>query len=179
MEVLLVFIGLAIIGSFLDNSTNDKGKDKAKSSSTIPTTQTKYEHIAQPINNIKKETINVDEKIVVNNYYTQNNITIQQNNYSNSDSSKHTDHTERVWKRMGYRVKYGETYSYKHYGNEIYTPNQVEKIGSNYHVHTSENGLARKLLSDTGSKRMAKDILVDQYGYTQNNAKKLVGYRGY
>ena len=46
-------------------------------------------------------------------------------------------------------------------------------------VHTSEKGLAKKLLKRTGSRRMAKDILVQQYGYSQSGAKHLAGYRGY
>lgn len=46
-------------------------------------------------------------------------------------------------------------------------------------VHTSETGLARKLLNNTGSKRMAKDILVEKYGYSQSEAKGLAGYKGY
>ena len=54
------------------------------------------------------------------NYYTQNNVYIQ-NNYG----IKPEAHTERVWKRLGYEVRYGESYAYKYYGNEIYTEDQV------------------------------------------------------
>ena len=46
-------------------------------------------------------------------------------------------------------------------------------------VHTSKIGLAKKLLRDTGSKRMTKDILVERYGYSQSEAKSLAGYKGY
>ena len=115
---------------------------------------------------------------VVNNYYVQNNVYIQQNNYHNKSKDENKDHSEKVWKRLGYKVKYGETYSYKFYGNEIFKPSQVERIGSNQ-VKYSESGLARKLLNDTGSKKHAKDILVNQYGYSQASAKSLVGYNGY
>jgi len=59
------------------------------------------------------------------------------------------------------------------YGNEIYKPDQVEKIGS-YQVHYSETGLAKKLLDNTGSKSHAKDILVDNYGLSESKAKRLV-----
>jgi len=55
-----------------------------------------------------------------NNYYTQNNIYIQ-NNYG----TKAEAHTKRVWKRLGYEVRYGERYAYKYYGNEIYMEDQV------------------------------------------------------
>jgi len=118
------------------------------------------------------------EETIVNNYYTQNNVYVQQNNYYEKPSQELSDHTAKIWKRLGYSIKHGETYSYKFYGNEIFKPNQVERIGSN-HVKYSESGLARKLLNDTGSKKHAKDILVNQYGYSQASAKSLVGYNGY
>ena len=69
--------------------------------------------------------------------------------------------------------------------NNIYVQNNYSKkkkkksYTKTYSVHTSETGLAKKLLNNTGSKRAAKDILVDQYGYTQKEAKRLAGYRGY
>jgi len=63
--------------------------------------------------------------------------------------------------------------------NNYYKKKKKKTYSKTYLVHTSESGLADKLLSRTGSKRVAKDILVDQYGYSQNEAKSLVGYRGY
>jgi hypothetical protein len=62
-----------------------------------------------------------EKKTIINNVYIQNNVYVQYNNYS----SKSEAHTEAVWKRKGYSVKYGETYAYKHYGNEIFTEDQV------------------------------------------------------
>ena len=63
--------------------------------------------------------------------------------------------------------------------NNYYKKKKKKSYTKTYNVHTSENGLANKLLKNTGSKRRAKDILVDQYGYTQKEAKRLAGYRGY
>lgn len=112
------------------------------------------------------------KKSTVNNYYTQKNTYVQQNNYYNNSSK---GLTERVWKRLGYSIKYGEKYSYKFYGNEIFTPDQVKMMSTNK-VQCSENGLTKKLLSDTKSKKMTKNILVKQYGYSESNAKNLVEY---
>ena len=54
-------------------------------------------------------------------------------NMSNSSAFKFAEkgtkgHTARVWRKKGYKIKAGETYSYKYYGNEVYTKNQVEKL---------------------------------------------------
>ena len=116
---------------------------------------------------------------IINNYYIQNNVSIQKNDYTkNPDELK--DHTKRIWKKLGYEVNYGETYSYKMYGQKIYTPEQVSKISSHdYKIKYSKTGLANKLLENTGSKRMAKDILVEEYDIVESEAKKLVGYKGY
>lgn len=48
---------------------------------------------------------------------------------SKKSNDKNKDHTEAVWKRLGYQIKSGETYSYKFYGREIFTPDQVERVG--------------------------------------------------
>lgn len=74
---------------------------------------------------------------------------------------------------MGYRLKSGETYSYKFYGNKIFTPKQVDKIGS-CQIRYSETCLAKKLLNDTGSKSHTKDILVENYGLPESKARRLV-----
>ena len=116
-----------------------------------------------------------NRQTVINNHYTQN-VYVQQNNYYNKSKDENKDHSKKVWKRLGYRVKYGERYSYKFYGNEIYTPQQVEKISS-YHVKYSEKGLTNKILKDTGSKQHTIKILVDNYGISENRAKSLVGYQ--
>ena len=39
-------------------------------------------------------------------------------------------HTAKVWNRKGYQIKQGENYSYKYYGNLVYTREQVEKESS-------------------------------------------------
>lgn len=126
------------------------------------------------------ETKDSEKTHITNNYYVQNTVNIQVNHHATS-SEELKDHSEEVWERLGYRVIGGEDYAYKMYGREIYTPDQVELIGSSgsLTVKYSEEGLVKKLLRDTGSKKMTKDILAEQYGYSQAEAKGLVGYRGY
>mgnify|MGYP006995719158 CR=1 FL=1 len=111
--------------------------------------------------------------IINHNYYTQNNVYVQQNNCYKKSKSKNKDHSEKVWNNLGYRIKYRETFSYKMYGKEIFTPNQVEKIGS-YQIKHSESGLAKKLLNNTGSKSHAKNILVNNYSLSESKAQKLL-----
>lgn len=186
MEFILVFIALGLLVSFLSTVNEDKKtssyldemKKKTKaaneelSKNQIITPTILEEDYEQEKESKKSQTINI--------YNTQNIINVYESPSSKSKSrySKNTDHTKNVWKKLGYKIKYGETYSYKFYGNEIFTPDQVESIKSTLYVHTSENGLAHKLVSNTKSKRIAKDILVDEYGYTESEAKKLVGYKG-
>ncbi len=43
----------------------------------------------------------------------------------------------------------------------------------------SVKALGEKLVEQTGYKRTAKDILVEQYGFSQDTAKYAVGYSGY
>jgi|GEM_PF-6808417 hypothetical protein len=84
-----------------------------------------------PSNN-KKNCIDIEliddepkkEKKVINNYYVQNNI------YVNNSSKKKEGHTYFKWKELGYQVKKGEVYTYKLYGHEVYTEDQVYKISS-------------------------------------------------
>jgi hypothetical protein len=63
------------------------------------------------------------------------------------NSSKIEGHAERVWERMGYRVKYGETYAYKFYGNEIFTSDQVVK--KVYSSHEGKKRFRRSRESET------------------------------
>lgn len=108
--------------------------------------------------------------------------------WERSTAEELKDHTEKVWDKLGYRVKSGETYSYKFYGREIFTPDQVEKIG-NYRNRIARPGLSENqlkvktiglaLVEKTGSKRAAKDILVEKYGLDEKTAKYAAGYRGY
>lgn len=126
----------------------------------------------------KLKLLKKDNENIVKNYYTQN-VYVQQNNYYNNSKSEdeNKDHSEKVWKRLGYKIKNGETYSYKFYGNKIFTPDQVEKIGSHYQIKYSETGLTKKLLKDTGSKAHTKNILIDNYGVSESRANKLVGWK--
>lgn len=172
MSGFFIFIGiLALIGyadQFLNTQTHTNTtptkSDAPKSSTSVKT----YDYDEK-----SNETKNQSH---TNNVYIQNNVYV--NVHQPKSSTKHTDHTEKVWNQLGYEVKDGETYAYKHYGNEIYRPNQVLKSSSN-RVRYSEEGLARKLINDTGSKKFAKDILVKEYGFSESNAKNLVGYKGY
>ena len=43
----------------------------------------------------------------------------------------------------------------------------------------SVTSLGESLACQTGSKRAAKDILVDEYGFSEKTAKYAAGYRGY
>jgi hypothetical protein len=115
----------------------------------------------------------------VHNHYTQNNIYIQ-NNYG----SKPEAHTAKVWKRLGYKVNYGESYAYKYYGNEIYTEDQVRKISGSSNGHLSSNqkkvkSLGTALVKKHGSKQKAKSILVNHYGFDEDTAKYGAGFSGY
>jgi len=168
MEFLLLLIVGSIIYGFIVKhlETKDTNADinfLNKSSNVVDTDE------------VKQRKAKRENNTTINNYYTQNNIYVQQNNYSKKSKSKDTstDHSEKVWNKLGYRIKRGESYSYKFYGNMIFTPDQVEKIGS-YKVQYSETGLAKKLLKDTGSKSHAKDILVHNYGLSKSKAQNLL-----
>lgn len=172
IEFLLVIIALGTIEALYEKITNRTSSNKINSTSNNQSRSlSKYDDFVYS----KKEE---PKKSVVNNFYIQKNTYVQQNNYYNKSSEESKGHTEKVWKRLGYSIKYGESYAYKFYGNEIFKPNQVERLSTN-RVKYSENGLAQKLLSDTKSKKMSKDILVKEYGYSETNAKNLVGYKGY
>lgn len=171
MEVILLLIVGSIIYNVIENYLKNKN--------TVTLTNSH-----QPKNNSNNKEIDFgnDKKFekqeshtVINNYYTQNNSYVQQNQYYKKSKSKdeNKDHSEKIWKELGYRIKNGETYSYKFYGNKIFKPNQVEKIGS-YQIRYSEHSLAKKLLNDTGSKNHAKDILVESYGLSETKAQKLL-----
>ncbi|MEA1915145.1 MAG: hypothetical protein U9N30_07495, partial [Campylobacterota bacterium] len=95
---------------------------------------------------------------------------------NSKSKDEYTDHSARVWKRLDYKIKYAESYSYKFYGNKIFTPEQVEKIGSNYQIKYSETGLTRKLLKDTGLKQLTKKLLINNYGLSRSKANELVLY---
>lgn len=107
----------------------------------------------------------------INNYYTQN-VYVNVKG-KNNQKSKLEQHTEKVWKDLGYCVREGEIYSSSFYGKKLFTSEQVEKIVP-YKVKYSEIGLSRKLLNDTGSKSLTKKILVDKYGLSESKADKLI-----
>lgn len=44
---------------------------------------------------------------------------------NNKESAKRNGHTYEVWQRLGYQVKKGEKAAYKHYGNYVFTRDQV------------------------------------------------------
>lgn len=127
-----------------------------------------------------------DKNTITNIYIQQNTVNIQVNNNHSKKGSG--GHTEQVWKKLGYKVKHGESYAYKHYGQEIYTKDQVVAIAS-YGSVLSLDGLSKNqkkvktlgqaLLEKVGSKRIAKDILVREYDFDEETAKYALGYRGY
>ena len=127
-----------------------------------------------------------DKSTITNIYIQQNTFNIQVNNNNSKKGSG--GHAKKGWKERGYRVKDGESYAYKHFGNEIYTQNQVVAIASHNSVLSLE-GLSKNqkkvkilgqaLLEKVGSKRIAKDILVRDYDFDEETAKYAVGYRGY
>ncbi len=72
------------------------------------------------------------------------------NNHHDTSSEELKDHTEKVWERLGYRVIDGEIYTYKMYGNEIYTPDQVEKVSAQHGYSQSETKGLKYILDDYG-----------------------------
>ena len=119
------------------------------------------------------------KKNTIHNHYTQNNVYIQ-NNYG----AKPEAHTSRVWEKLGYEVNYGESYSYKFYGNEIYTEDQVRRTSGFTSRHLSSNqkkvkSLGTALVRKSGSKQKAKNILVNHYGFDEDTAKYGAGFKGY
>lgn len=171
MEFILFLIIVSIIYSVVENYSKNNN-------TSMPTNSHKPKHTFdnKEVNfDNNKEFEKKKETHIINNYYTQNNTYVQQNNYYKKSKSKdeNKDHSEKKWKELGYRIKNGETYSYKYYGKEIFTQEQVEKIGS-YQIRYSKTGLAKKLLNDTGSKSHTKDILVENYGLSETKAKKLL-----
>lgn len=183
--IILLVVGFVVYGYFDDNFKNDTNS-QSNSTQTKSAKQMLEElnfddadfHQINKKSATKPEILHEDTKntTTINNYYTYNNIHVQQNNYYEKSKSEdeNKDHSEKVWNRLGYQVKPGETYSYKFYGNKIYTPDQVEKIGSHYQIKYSETGLTKKLLNDTGSKSHAKNILVQNYGLSESKATKLL-----
>ncbi len=138
--LIIIAIGSALYGIFEENK---KKTDPLKSN--VRSSNFSYPAKTEPVSKQKSQKNNtivydaeceiVEEKEVVNNYYIQNNIYIQNNDNSSSQSK---GHTARVWERKGYRVKYGETYAYKHFGNEVFTVDQVIKITNDSYIENKK-----------------------------------------
>ena len=106
MSFLLFIGGLYMLGMMYDKLT-DKSIDT--SVKTPPKNDVSYykpkdfEYVSP-----KKS-----EETIVNNYYIQQNVYVQHNNHYGKSSKELSDHSAKVWKELGYSVKYGESYSYK------------------------------------------------------------------
>lgn len=188
----IIFTGLMILDwkkpDQLDvNKKSSKPNENLKNiqnpSSKTPTTQIKTGELLERLNDDQIRAIR-QEVHHVHHHHVHVTHEVRYKNSSEEDK----DHTAAVWERLGYQVKAGETYSYKFYGREIFKPHQVERAGQ-YRNRIAKSGLSENqlkvktlglaLVEKTGSKRAAKDILVEDYGFSENTAKYAVGYRGY
>jgi len=170
MEAFIVIVCIVLIYTFITNLLE-------KNNATSPLNQIQDIDILTKDDDIE---VKDEKKEVTNNVYIQNTVNIQineRNSDNNRSSSKrhspNKDHTEKIWNEMGYKIKHGEKYSYKMYGKKIFKPFQVIKKNT-YNVKYSERGLAKKLLEQTGSKKMTQNILVKQYQLSTERAKELV-----
>lgn len=162
---------------------NENLKNIQNPSSKTPTTQIKTGELLERLNDDQIRAIRQEVHHV---HHHHVHVTHEVRHKNSSEEDK--DHTAAVWERLGYQVKAGETYSYKFYGREIFKPHQVERAGQ-YRNRIAKSGLSENqlkvktlglaLVEKTGSKRAAKDILVEDYGFSENTAKYAVGYRGY
>ena len=124
MEFLLFIGGLYMLGYVHEKLTS-------KSTDTTVKTPPKNDVSYYKPKDFEYVSPKKSEETIVNNYYIQQNVYVQNNNYNSKSSKELSDHTAKKWKELGYSVKYGERYSYKFYGKEIFTPEQVEKSSSN------------------------------------------------
>jgi hypothetical protein len=74
--------------------------------------------------------------------------------------------------------------SEKTYSKELAQTNHVYDGYSQEYAYRTKNqkkvkSLGYSLVEKTGSKRKAKDILVDKYGFDEDTAKFAAGYKGY
>ncbi len=201
MEAILILFGIIIFLYFINYLSNKSThtqkikeiKSTQKTNSSVPTTPTiknalvhaEKARTGELLDRLKDHEITELPRQEVHHVHHVH-VTHEWKSKNTEDENK--DHTAAVWERLGYQVKAGESYSYKHYGREIFTPNQVIKAGQ-YRNRIASSGLSEKqlkvktlglaLVESTGSKRAAKDILVNDYGFSENTAKYAVGYRGY
>lgn len=196
MEFIVLLIAIGLIAHYVQLLTNTASANSSKNTTSLKKhddhvqkmeTSKTIVHV-EPIETFQREE---QRSSVTNNYYIQNNVYVHQNHYKSKSSTEESkDHSKSVWQKLGYRVKSGETYAYKMYGREIFTPEQVTKIGYKHDEPLAlECGLTRNqekvkqlgyaLVNKYHSKRIAKDILVENYGLDENTAKYAAGYRGY
>lgn len=194
--VLVVLLLAAFFGVFKSSETKDDAKTKSKKHS-IDSYAINPEVFSRAMEANKK---NIKTGVLVNDPIEEKQSPRQEVHHyhhvrvthdwaeDNRSSEANKDHTEKVWNKLGYEVKPGETYDYKFYGREIFKPHQVQKIG-NYRNRIASPGLSENqlkvktiglaLVEKTGSKRAAKDILVEKYGFDEQTAKYATGYDGY
>lgn len=197
--LILFFVGLvlaALFDWFNRSKKNDAAENEGKSSSSNV-----GEHVFDPeLFRKALEKKNTKTGVLVNDLIEEKQAPRQEVHHfhhvrvthdwaeDNRSSEANKDHTEKVWNKLGYEVKPGETYDYKFYGREMFKPYQVQKIGS-YRNRIASPGLSENqlkvktiglaLVEKTGSKRAAKDILVEKYDFDEETAKYAAGYNGY
>lgn len=199
MEILIGIVILIVIWNYVSTWFTDPVKPSQQP--TFPSSENKDNNKSLTVTAelVPLETLETyprnepkkDNSTVINNYYVQNNVYVQQNPYSGKEKSSEESkgHSKAKWKALGFQVISGESYAYKMYGREIFNPDQVVKIGSSRQPLQLGYGLSQKqkkakqlgysLVEKVGSKRKAKDILVNKYDFDEETAKYAVGYNGY
>lgn len=96
------------------------------------------------------------------------------------DYSYHDGHTEDEWQRIGLKVN-RKHYSYNrsYYSFKETEPKSYSQFDGLSPNQRKVKILGSALVSKTGSKRRAKDILVDYYNFPENTAKYATGYSGF
>lgn len=194
---LVVLASAAIFVGFKISETKDDAKTQGKNHSTDSYNILSEEAFSRAMQAKKK---NTKTGVLVNDPIEKKQASRQEVHHyhhlrvthdcaeDNRSSEASKDHSEKVWNKLGYEVKPGETYDYKFYGREIFKPHQVQKIGC-YRNRIASPGLSENqlkvktiglaLVEKTGSKRAAKDILVEKYDFDEQTAKYAAGYNGY
>lgn len=108
-------------------------------------------------------------------------LKVKKHEYDSFDYNNYDDgHTEDEWKEIGFSVKSRHGSGYR----RSYRFDEVKVGSSNKYPHLTPNQRKVKILGDalvyrTGSKYLAKEILVNQYGFKENTAKYAAGYDGF
>lgn len=89
-------------------------------------------------------------------------------------------HTESTWESIGLTI--GD--KHRSFSRNYYTFKETEPKGYSKYGWLTPNQRKVKILGDalvrrTSSKRLSKDILVNQYSFNEETAKYAVGYEGY